>query len=339
MWKSCIAFITVLELISSPSVSANALQCGDPLPSAAAQGTFTRIPLDDPCTKTEPLWFTLGSIGTTPLFTAKISDNGDCGWSISTIADAAIRPLTPPVEELAEFAAAPDGSFWAISESAYVHIRTDGKRDIVPKSGSEYQPASISIDGDGRVYGIESNGGPSPLPLRLVDLISHAFSQLDPGAPTDIRRGLDGNLYLTVFNGPACLSYRIVAGIASKMSGCHANAAVTAAGTMWEPSHIGVLHVRSDGSATPIAIPAFPCKTNSNTAESQTRSVVAEPNGAWFIYRGLWHVLPSGALSSIAFPAGFHPDTMIGTTDGTLWLIAGSDGMQPTVLYEFQPRP
>jgi hypothetical protein len=302
-------------------------------------GTFRQIAFADQCTSDAIIKDTLarGSIGSLPLFAAQTTEPAGCVWSIATVSGSAVKALATVPDNLfgESVAAALDKSYWTLTAAHYIDVSASGKLAYLEPLNRGYEPHSVGTSGDGRVYGIEqadAGGLPQNWSLRVTDITDRRDIASLSGWAEGLNLGNDGHLYFNVFSPRDCSIYEIVSpDQVAKRVRCNMGSpqqyAVGRDGTIWQPGFLGVVSTSQQGAMKYVG-PFDPVPCVGNIAALRPKSLVITPdNTLWFFYQRLWHVDAEGKLSSIALP--LHADgasAMIGTTDGSLWLVV-RDGL------------
>lgn len=174
------------------------------------------------------------------------------------------------------------------------------------------------------------------------------------GSLTDLHRASDGKLYfrydLYSKKWFGCETIQLdsledIRPIERRKGVFRACGAVGRSNVVWAADELAVLELREGHEWRPIG-PVAPVPCIGGEAFYYPYLIVANPSGdVWFVYGKLWHVDPSGRLSSIELPMPSADAREIGkkskfvlaksqfvlASDGTLWL---SDGAS---LYHFIP--
>lgn len=339
--RSAAAQLAVLACALIATAGVTERNCGNPLPSGSAHGTFRRIAFTDRCTSDAAGEFSLalGSIGNTPLFVTETTGAAGCGWSVATVSGSAVKVLASVPDNLfgERVAAGSDESYWATTASHYLAVSASKKPAYIEPFSQGYEPRSVGVGADGRVYGIEQSGGGLPplnQSLRLIDITDSAAVASLSGWADSLSLGNDGHLYFKVLSERDCAIYEVTdpKHVVKRVS-CMARTqfAVARDGTIWRSSFLGVMGTDPRGITKCIG-PIEPIPVVGNGVALQPRSLVATPDDTlWFLYDKLWHVDAQGELSSIELPWDVRgTNTMIGTTDGSLWLVVRGGLLQFT---------
>lgn len=343
--RSLAIVVILLLLVESDSLA----NCGNPVASTPLQGVFHFVPLDDKCESTDNFGYSLTTTSTdaAPLFSIQTTIGAKCAWNIATVSNDRIALIAQVDEDLfgTTVSAAPDGTYWFISDNRYVNVTSsDAKHPtFTDPFTTGYVPTAIGTTSEGEIYSIERhNTEAQENDLRLVTIADGTSVRIPlRGWNENLIRASNGRLYFRLFEHWHCHIFEITdSGSAVDKTPClwengH-GIAVDSRGAIWQPGFLGISEYNAAGrnSKTVGPVAPVPCDIYSPL---RPHVVIADRHGAiWFVYGKLWRVDKHGMLSSIDFPSKQSPSAMVATVDGTLWF-PGRDADGKDALVHFIP--
>jgi hypothetical protein len=344
--RSLAMVVILLLLVESDSLA----NCGNPVASTPLQGVFHFVPLDDKCESTDDFGYSLTTTSTdaAPLFSIQMTSGAKCAWNIATVSKDRIALIAQVTEDLfgTTVSAAPDGTYWFISDNRYVNVTaTDAKHPTyVQPFTTSYLPTAIGTTSKGDVYSIERhNSNAQENDLRLVTIADGTSVRIPlRGWNENLIRASNGRLYFRLFEHWHCHIFEITDSgkLIDKVPCMWENGhgiAVDNTDSIWQATMLGI-EQRTRSGLTRYVGPVEPVpSTILNSAALEPRVIIADQRGTvWFVYKKLWRLDSHGVLTSKEFPFGRYPSAMVETADGTLWF-PGKDADGKDALVHFNP--